>query len=210
LAKAKNKSSLSDKLSSRLSHKHRKHKLLHNNGGRKLDWTTLTNLKLYKHNRERREKTVNLLNPFLKLSNKDRKNKKFLNDENEEEKDKDNQISNKIGEANKTLVKEDNEIKIDNINNVREMIVINKTSLNPIVEVGNNKVDRDMNKNNLDNKDNNNNDSSHSNKKDSNLVKTTNQRDNLIIKNHSVKLISVHMKLQSYSVDYIHITRTIS
>lgn len=149
-------------------------------------------------------------NPSHKLSNKDRKNKKFLNDENEEEKDKDNQISNKIGEANKILVKEDNEIKIDNINNVREMIVINKTSLNPIVEVGNNKVDRDMNKNNLDNKDNNNNDSSHSNKKDSNPVKTINQRDNLIIKNRSVKLIFVHMKLQSYSVDYIHTTRTIS
>jgi len=171
----------------------------------------LTNLKLYKHNRERREKTVNLLNLFPKLNNKDCKNKKFLSDENEEEKDKDNQISNKIGKANKILVKEDNEIKIDNINNVREMIVINKTSLNPIVVVGNNKVDRDMNKNNLDNKDNNNNnDSSHSNRKDNNPVKTTNQRDNLIIKNHFVKSIFVHMKLQSYSVDYIHTTRIIS
>lgn len=148
---------------------------------------------------------VNLLNPFLKLSNK-----KFLNHENEEEKDKDNQISNKIGGANKTLVKEDSEIKTDNINNAREMIVISKTSINPIVEVGNNKVDRDMNKNNPNNKDSDNNDSSNSNRKDSNPVKTINQRDNLIIKNHSVRLIFVHTKLQSYSVDYIHTTRTTS
>lgn len=153
---------------------------------------------------------VNLLNPFLKLNNKNQKNKRSLNDKNEGEEDKDNKISSKIGEANKILVNEDNEIKIDNINNAREMIVINRTSSNPTVEVGNNKVSRDMNRSNLDNKDNNNNDSSNSHKKGSNLVKTTSQRDNLTIRNHSVKSIFVRMRLQSYSVDYIHTTRTIS
>lgn len=150
-----------------------------------------------------------MLNLFLKLNNKNLNNKELLNEENEEEIDKDNRISDKIGEANKTLVKEDNETKINNINNVREMIVINKTSLDPIVEVGNNKVDRDMNKGNLDNR-NHNNDNSNSNIKDNSHTETINQRGNPIIKNHFVKLISVRMKLQNCSVGYIHITRILS
>lgn len=150
-----------------------------------------------------------MLNPFLKLNNRNLRNK-FPNDQNDEDKDKGNLISDRTGEANKILAKEDNEIKINNINNGRRMIVINKTSLDPIVEVGNNKVGRDMSKDNLDNKDNDNNNNSNSNKKDSNLVKTTSRRGNLTIRNHFVKSISVHMKLQSYNVDYIHITRTIS
>lgn len=153
---------------------------------------------------------VNLPNQFLKLSNRDLNNKELLNDKNEEEKDKDNQISNKIGKANKTLVEEDNEIKINNTNNVRKMIVINKTSTDPIEAVGNNKVNRDMNKKDSHNRGNNNNDNSNSNKKDSHLSKTINQRGNLIIRNHFVKLSFVHMKLQSYSADYIHTTRIIS
>lgn len=115
----------------------------------------------------------------------------------------------KNGRANKTLVKEDSETKISCINNERETIVTNKTSLSPIVEVGNNKINRDMNKDNLDNK-NNNNDNSSGNKKDSNLAKTINQGGNQITKNRFVKSNSVHMKLQSCSVDYIHITRIIS
>lgn len=151
---------------------------------------------------------VNLLSLSLKLNSRDLKNKEILNDGNEEETDKDNRISIKIGEANNILVREDNEIKINNINNEREMTVINKTSLDPIVEVGNNKVSRDMNKDNLDK--NNSNDNSNSNRKDSNLVKTINRRGNLIIRNHFVKSNSVHMKLRSCSVDYIHTTRTIS
>lgn len=154
---------------------------------------------------------VSLLSLFLKLNNKDLNNKKLLNDKNEEEIDKDNQISDKISEANKRLVKEDNEIKINNISNVSKMIVINKTSKDPIVEVGDSKVDRDINRSDLDNRNNNNNNSnSNSNKKDNNLSKMINQRGNLIIRNHFVKLNSVHTKLQSFSVVYIHITRIIS
>lgn len=75
------------------------------------------------------------------------------------------------------------------------MIVINKTRVDPIVEVGNNKVNRDMNK---------------SNKKDSNHNRTINQRGNLIIRNHFVKLNFVHMKLPNFNVDYIHTTRILS
>lgn len=153
---------------------------------------------------------VSLLSLSLKLNNKDLNNKELLNDKNEEEIDKDNKISDKIGEANKTLVKEDNETKINNISYVSEMIVINKTSIDPIVEVGNSKVDRDINRSDLDNRNNNNNSNSNSNKKDNNLSKTINQRGNLTIRNHFVKLNSVHTKLQSFSVVYIHITRIIS
>lgn len=121
-----------------------------------------------------------------------------------------NKANDKIGEANKILVKEDNEIKISNISYVSKKIVINKTSKNPIVEVGNSKVDRDINRSVLENRDNNNNSNSNSNKKDNNLSKAINRRGNLIIRNHFVKLNFVRMKLQSCSVVFIHITRIIS